>query len=133
MAPQTQKTKGRQLQFDDEVVRQPSDEVSQDKMVAAHGAEQQSSRARSTQQSRAEQQQSREQQSTAQQQRWHPGSTNALSRGKTIPFLRNKHFKNRYQVSSCSQIEEKLDTWYRVEAQTKLISILGIELIPLRT
>ena len=39
VAPQTQKTKGRQLQFDDEVVRQPSDEVSQDKMVAAHGGE----------------------------------------------------------------------------------------------
>ena len=42
----------------------------------------------------------------------------------------NKLFKNRYQVSSCSQIEEQLDTWYRVEAQTKLISILGIELHP---
>ena len=39
MAPQSQKNKGRQLVFDDEVVRQHSDEVSQDKMVAAHGGE----------------------------------------------------------------------------------------------
>ena len=39
MAPQSQKIKGRQLNFEDEVVRQPSDEVSQDKRVAAHGGE----------------------------------------------------------------------------------------------
>ena len=39
VAPQTQKNKGRQLVFDDEVVRQPSNEVSQDKKVAAHGGE----------------------------------------------------------------------------------------------
>ena len=37
--PQTQKHKGRQLVFEDEVVGQPSDEVSQDKIVAAHGGE----------------------------------------------------------------------------------------------
>ena len=37
--PQSQKNKGRQLVFDDEVVRQPSDEVSQDKKVAVHGGE----------------------------------------------------------------------------------------------
>ena len=37
--PQTQKHKGRQLVFEDEVVGQPSDEVSQDKIVVAHGGE----------------------------------------------------------------------------------------------
>ena len=37
--PQTQKHKGRQLVFEDEVVGQPSDEVSHDKIVAAHGGE----------------------------------------------------------------------------------------------
>ena len=37
--PKLKKPKGRQLQFDDEVVRQPSDEVSEGKMVAAHRGE----------------------------------------------------------------------------------------------
>ena len=39
VAPQSQKSKGRQPVFDDEVVRQPSDEVSQDKKVATHRGE----------------------------------------------------------------------------------------------
>ena len=37
--PHTQKHKGRQLVFEDDVVGQPSDEVSQDKLVVAHGGE----------------------------------------------------------------------------------------------
>ena len=37
--PHTQKHKQRQLVFEDDVVGQPSNEVSQDKIVAAHGGE----------------------------------------------------------------------------------------------
>ena len=41
-----------------------------------------------------------------------------------------KHCKNRYQVSSCSQIEEQLDTWYRVKVLKGTNSIPSIELLP---
>ena len=37
--PQTQKHKGRQLVFEDEVVGQPSNEVSQDKILSPHRGE----------------------------------------------------------------------------------------------
>ena len=37
--PQTQKHKGRELVFEDEVVGQPSNEVSQDKIVSVQGGE----------------------------------------------------------------------------------------------
>ena len=47
---------------------------------------------------------------------------------RTTPYLYTKLFKTRYQVLSCSQIEEQLDTWYRVKVLKGINSIPGIEL-----